>query len=65
MILEKAKKLNSRLYKTDLDLLTNVNHSSDGTEFWYKDEKYFIPLLGKHQVENSILAMNQLEFLIN
>lgn len=57
VILEKAKKLNSRLHKTELDLLKNVNISSNGTEFWYKDEKYFIPLLGKHQVENSILAM--------
>ena len=57
VIIKKAKELNSKLYKIDLTLLTKINKDINGTEFHYKGEKYFVPLLGKHQVENSILAI--------
>lgn len=40
-----------------------LSYSIDGQEFEYKDEKYFISMLGDHQLENAAIAIEAALFL--
>jgi len=57
IIIKKAKQQKSKIHKINYKLLTKVKPSATGTSFCYDQREYSIPLIGKHQVENAILAL--------
>ena len=57
VIIKKAKKEKSKIHQIDYKLLTKVKPNTTGTSFCYDQREYYIPLLGRHQVENAILAL--------
>mgnify|MGYP001230012577 CR=1 FL=1 len=65
VITKKAKDVNSKLYKVNYKLLTKVKPNLRGTYFCYDGRKYFIPLIGRHQVENSMLAIEAVKIFDN
>ncbi|KPJ50697.1 hypothetical protein AMJ40_02095 [candidate division TA06 bacterium DG_26] len=40
-----------------------LDHSLEGQQFEYEGERYWIPLLGEHQVENGMLAIDSIRLL--
>ncbi len=58
-----AQKLNNRIIIPKLDDVTNVISNFKGTRFNYKNEEFYIRLLGKHQVNNAITAIVGVEQL--
>ncbi len=57
IIIKKAKQQKSKIHRVNYNLLTKVKLNAIGTSFYYDQKKYSIPLIGKHQVENAILAL--------
>ncbi len=57
IIIKKAKQQKSKIHKINYKLLKKVKPSATGTSFCYDQREYSIPLIGKHQVENAILAL--------
>jgi len=54
-VIEKtAREKSSLLITADFDSVRIISESKNGTEFVYKDNKYFVSLEGRHQVENAI-----------
>jgi len=61
LIGEQQKRL-IKIFKKQAKLLNykdlkNIKTGLDGTEFEYKNEKYFLKLLGRHQAQNAALAI--------
>lgn len=64
----KIIEVESKKQKVPLNKLTEIKYSVidsnlDGTTFEYKNKKYFIPTLGRHQIINSILGLEIASFL--
>jgi len=63
-IIEKeSKKKKTTLIKISVNKYRDLKIDLDGTSFKYKNKNYHIPALGKHQVVNSILAINIASYL--
>lgn len=58
-----AEKINNHITYADTDDLSFVDMDVNGTEFIYKNEKFYIKLLGKRQVYNAITAVEVLNTL--
>ena len=62
ILLKKAK--HERAPVTELSAISNISTKTSGTNFQYKDDKYFTSLVGEHQALNAGLAIeciNQFE----
>ena len=61
IITDECKKNNSKLRIADTSLCSDIRLSLKETAFTFEGVKFSIPLLGKHQVENSLMAIMVLE----
>lgn len=57
VIKKTAKERNNSLVISDFSSVKILKESINGTEFLYKDKKYKIRLMGAHQVENALNAV--------
>lgn len=57
-IIETAKSNNAEIYYIDLKDCSNISATLNGTSYMYKEVEYWCNLLGEHQVENTLLAVN-------
>ena len=64
VLLSYAKSHYAPIKVTDMDLVTNITINKNETKFSYKGVDYTINLLGAHQIENTIIAIEVLEELI-
>lgn len=63
IIEQTAKDKNNKLYKA-LDIeFSDIKSSINGCEFVYENEKFSIPLIGEHQIENAKTAIATLKAL--
>lgn len=64
-VIEKTvKEKNANLTVADFDNVEILSEGKNGTDFVYKDKRYFVSLDGRHQVENAIgviEALNKIE----
>lgn len=64
-VIEKTvKEKNANLTVADFDKVEILSEGKNGTDFIYKDKRYFVSLDGRHQVENAIgviEALNKIE----
>lgn len=60
-----AEELNNKIIIPNLDVVTNINANLNGTRFNYRNEKFYIRLLGKYQVNNAITAISVMEQLVD
>lgn len=57
IITDECEKNNSKLRIADIDLCSDISLSLKETAFTFEGVEFSIPLLGKHQVENSLMAI--------
>jgi len=62
--LDKCEKKNCLHIMTDIEQLIVTENTLNGIKFVYKDKEYMISMLGKHQVNNSVLAI-ETAFVLN
>ncbi|SVA27908.1 uncharacterized protein METZ01_LOCUS80762 [marine metagenome] len=55
ILLKNAKKHNVETFK--IDSTKDISLNDVGTEFLYRDHKYFTPLIGNHQAQNAALTV--------
>ncbi len=63
IIKDTAIEKNNPLYCADDITFSDVNLSIEGTEFSYQNEKFTLPLIGEHQIENAKTAIATLSAL--
>lgn len=53
----------TKLIIADATAIMNTKYSAEGTEFIYQGHQYRIALIGKHQIENALLAIETAKLL--
>lgn len=61
--LDKCENMKSPHIMTDIGQLSVTDNTLNGIQFTYKEKEYMICMLGKHQVNNSILAIEAADVL--
>ncbi len=59
-----CQKLDAPLFVVDADQVQKVDVGVTATTFFYKNENYEVSLLGVHQVENALLAIEAVKIVI-
>ncbi|MBL7013987.1 MAG: bifunctional folylpolyglutamate synthase/dihydrofolate synthase [Candidatus Marinimicrobia bacterium] len=54
---ETSKRAETNINFINHNLITDIELMDDGTHFYFKDNKYFIPIVGDFQAENAALAI--------
>jgi dihydrofolate synthase/folylpolyglutamate synthase len=60
---EQVGKTNSKLLIPNKENIKILSSDLNGSKFLYKDEEYFVPLVGEHQVYNAVVAIEAMRIL--
>ncbi|MDF2943240.1 MAG: hypothetical protein K0S01_2098 [Herbinix sp.] len=52
-----CREVGTYLTNTEIDKVSDIHYSPEGTTFCYLEQEYKIQLLGRHQIENALLAI--------
>lgn len=63
VIMEHVQKTNSRICIGSKNSIKILSSNLDGSHFIYDNEEYFIPLIGKHQIYNTICVIETIREL--